>query len=402
MADRVIRHCRVGVIAVIFWAAPMSLSAAPEPSPLERGQEVARAVATVTGTAISPLLGVSALGAYTYWKTPPDRRAALPFYCAPPFWITLAILLALVMLKDTVGGAVPFLKKPLDAIEILIVNKAAFLFAVIPVVWHQSAAISAATAPASTPLAQAFPTVNAASAWTALTAGAVPIVLGAVAFVVWLTGHAIDVLALLSPIPWLDAVFKAFRGAVMLTVGVLAAVSPRAAFGLSIAIIAICLVCFSWAFRLAVFGAVFAWDILCSHLLGQRHDPSLDKEVLGFTAYAIGGLRKRSFGALRRAGDGTLEFVHRPAGIGFCGAVRIQNPEKYEVSRGLFFPCVLAPSKTGRDYRFQFRLLPRYTGFEGEIREVLGLSRVRDMRVPSEIHSAWQWLRGFAANSKAS
>ena len=117
MAGRVTRHCRIGLLVAIVCVAPIQLAAAPEPSPLERGRDVARAVATVTGTAVSPLLGVCALGAYTYWKTPPERRAALPFYCAPPFWISLVILLALVMLKDTVGAAAPFLKKPPDAIE---------------------------------------------------------------------------------------------------------------------------------------------------------------------------------------------------------------------------------------------------------------------------------------------
>jgi hypothetical protein len=402
MAGRVMRHCRIGMLVAFCCAAPIQLSAAPEPPPLERGREVARAVATVTGTAVSPLLGVCALGAYSYWKTPAERRASLPFYCAPPFWISLLVLLTLVMLKDTVGAAVPFLKKPLDAIEILVVDKAAFLFAVLPVVWREAAAISAATAPAGGPLAGALPAVNAASTWTAVTTGTVPFLLAAVAFIVWLTCHALDVFALLSPIPWLDAIFKVCRAGILLTVGALAATNPRVAFGLSVAIIAICLVCFFWALRLAIFGVVFAWDVLCSHLLRQRHDPTLDKEVLGFTAYAVGGLRNRTFGALRRAADGTLEFVHRPAGIGFRSAVRLLSPEKYEVSRGLFFPCVLAPGKTGRDYRFQFRLLPRYTGFEGEVREVLGLSRVRDLRIPAEFHSAWNWLRGTVANSKSS
>ena len=112
-----------------------------------------------------------------------------------------------------------------------------------------------------------------------------------------------------------------------------------------------------------------------SHLFGQRRDPSLDSEVFGFTAYAIGGLRKRSFGALRRAADGTLEFVHRPAGIGFRSTFRLQSPERYEVGKGFIFPCVLAPEKTGKNYRFQFRLLPRYTGFEGEIRDMLRTRR---------------------------
>jgi len=391
-------------------AATDAVAGAPD-SPLERGQRVARAVATVTGTAISPLFGVCVLGAYTYATTPQPNRAALPFYCAPVFWIPLAILVTLVMLKDTVGSAAPLLKKPLDAIEILVVNKAAFLFAVLPVVWHEAAAISNLRPPGGL-LPEGFlafvPTVYAAAPGAATpSGGAIPIALAAitgagVAFAVWLTGHALDILALLSPIPLLDVFFKASRVAIFLTVGVLAVLNSRAALVVSLVIIGICLLCFWWAFRLAVFGAVFAWDILRSCLLGRRRDPSLDGEVLGFTAYPIGGLRKRSFGALRIAADGSLEFTHRPVGIGFRSAVRLQNPDNYEVGKGFIFPCLLAPGKAGKYYRFQFRLLPRYAGYEEEIRDLLRLRGVRDLRVPSEFQSAWNWLHGTVARPRVS
>jgi len=393
-------------------AAPTDPAAgALDNSPLARGQRVARAVATVTGTAISPLFGVCVLGAYTYAVTPQPNRAALPFYCAPVFWIPLAILVILVMLKDTVGSAAPLLKKPLDAIEILVVNKAAFLFAVLPVVWHEAAAISGLRPPGGL-LPEGFmaflPTVHAAAPGASAAGGsAIPIVLtaitgAAVAFAVWLTGHALDVMALLSPIPLLDILFKAFRAAIFLTVGVLALLDSRVALVVSLVVIAACLLCFWWAFRMAVFGAVFAWDILRTYLLGRRRDPLLDGEVLGFTAYSIGGLRKRSFGALRIAADGSLEFTHRPVGIAFRSTVRLQNPDNYEVGKGFIFPCLLAPGKAGKNYRFQFRLLPRYTGYEEEIRDLLRLRGVRDLRVPSEFQIAWNWLRGTVARPSVS
>jgi hypothetical protein len=237
--------------------------------------------------------------------------------------------------------------------------------------------------------------------------GAIPMALAIVtgvvaALAVWLTGHALDILALLSPIPLLDVLFKACRVAVCLAIGLLAVLNSRAALLVSVTVIGICLVCFWWAFRLAVFGSIFAWDILRSCLFGRRRDPSLDGEVLGFTAYAIGGLRKRSFGALRIAGDGSLEFAHRPVGLGFRSVVRLQSPEKYEVGKSFVFPCVLVPGKSGKDYRFQFRLLPRYAGYEEEVRNVLKLGGVRDLRVPSEFQTAWNWLHGTVAGAKAS
>jgi hypothetical protein len=386
----------IGIWAVlaVSWVAPSELAAAPAllalPSPLERGQEVAKAVATVTGTAISPLFGVCILGAFTYVKTSPEMRAALPFYCAPAFWIPLAVLVAMVFFKDTLGAFLPLLKKPLDAIEILVINKAALVFAVLPVVWHEAAAVSGPPG--------AHGILSAAA--SGIPMGPAVIVGAVIAVSVWLTGHALDILALLSPIPLLDACLKATRAAMFLALGVLAALDTRAALLVSLGIIAICFLCFWWAYQLALFGSVFAWDILRARLLGRRRNPALDGEVLGFTAYAIGGLRKRSFGALRIAGDGSLEFVHRPAGIGFRSAIRLQRPDVYEVGRGFFFPCVLAPETGGNAYRFQFRLLPRYTGFEEQISDVLRLGGVRDLRIPAELRSAWNWMHGTIARSR--
>jgi hypothetical protein len=210
----------------------------------------------------------------------------------------------------------------------------------------------------------------------------------------------VDVLALLSPIPLLDALFKAIRAVIFLLLGGLALIDSKVALVISVVITAICLLCVAWALRVAVFGAVFAWDTLRSIFLGYRSNPITDREVLGFTANRIGGLRKRCFGALRIAPDGSLEFVRKPLGFGFRKTVRLR-PERYEVGRGFLFPCVLAPDFGGREYQFQFRLLPRYLGYEEEVRETLHLGRVRDLRVPSEFKAAWNWLHDTIQGEKA-
>ena len=101
MANRVTSLIRIWTLLAMSFAASPSLSAAPVASPaggpdntpLERGQQIERAIATVTGTAISPLFGVCVLGAYTYVKTPPARtRRRFPFTALQssgypwPFW----------------------------------------------------------------------------------------------------------------------------------------------------------------------------------------------------------------------------------------------------------------------------------------------------------------------------
>src|SRR5487761_1924973 len=94
-------------------AAPADGSASSAPPPI--GQQVAQTVSLITGVAISPLLGMSAVGAWTYLKAPPERRPHLPWFANPWFWMPALLLVALCFAKDTVGTAAPsILKKPFD------------------------------------------------------------------------------------------------------------------------------------------------------------------------------------------------------------------------------------------------------------------------------------------------
>jgi hypothetical protein len=104
---------------------------------LNQGNEIATAVSTVTSTAISPLFGVCLLGIYQYAHTPKDKRNTLPFYSKPGFWIAIGILLLLVLLKDTIGAAAPLLKKPLDALGVLVLHKASLILIAFPVMLHE-------------------------------------------------------------------------------------------------------------------------------------------------------------------------------------------------------------------------------------------------------------------------
>ena len=93
------------------------------------GVALTQGITEITGVAISPLLGVSSVGAWRYWKTPAAGRASLPWYAQPWAWGTGLALLVLCFLKDSLGTAVPgVLKKPFDMVE-LFENKASALVA---------------------------------------------------------------------------------------------------------------------------------------------------------------------------------------------------------------------------------------------------------------------------------
>src|SRR5688572_24744065 len=66
--------------------AAASHGAVSERGHFSAGEEIARTVTLTTGVPISPMLGVSALGAWRWWQTPEVARAALPWYARPWFW----------------------------------------------------------------------------------------------------------------------------------------------------------------------------------------------------------------------------------------------------------------------------------------------------------------------------
>src|ERR1017187_6394421 len=129
------------LIAVVLLAAGQTAEPDETTQTLKSGETVTKALTTVTSTAISPLLGVSILGAWQYYKTPGPQRAQLPFFQRPYFWAPIMLLLVLILIKDTFGGFAPLIKKPLDAIEVLLVNHASLILIVFPVVMNQVARV---------------------------------------------------------------------------------------------------------------------------------------------------------------------------------------------------------------------------------------------------------------------
>jgi len=335
---------------------------------LNRGQEISTAIAAVTSTAISPLLGVCLLGIYDFARTPPEARASLPFYSRPHFWIPIGILLLLIFFKDSIGGSVPLLKKPLDAIEVLVINKAALVLIAFPAMFHQVSKLTGMRD--ITELIQ--PVAYAASPDLLERAGhwgTAAVVLAAGTFItllVWIVGHAADVLALLSPVPFVDLFVKASRAVVMLTVAGCAVLSPMLGLIASCIVIGVCALLFWLAVRVLILGWVFGLD-----LLFWRREVPVNGAVQAFTAGKIQGMPRLTLGKLTRDPNGILEFRYRR--FGFMQRVRLEDASAYEGGRGILFPCVLLKDAA------QFRLLPRYRGSEDGVKDVLGMGGVRDL-----------------------
>jgi hypothetical protein len=394
------------LVVALSWRPLLAQSLTSEQSgdssgSLKWGQQISSAVATVSGVSISPLVGVCVLGIWEHYRTPTVQRQKLPLYTRPVFWIPIGILLVLILIKDTVGGLAPLIKKPLDAAEVLLLNKASLILVAFPVLFRQVARLMGAQSLsdalawlpgnvvyAAGPQGTVLHTAGHVALATALlVAGSVTVV------VVWMLGHAFDVLALLSPFPFLDLLLKGFRNAIFVVLAVAAVMNWKLGLAFSLALILISFALAGWAYRLLVFGFRFSWDMLRVLLMGWRRKPSADKPILAFAA-RLAGVPRRTFGKLSRDSEGTLVFRCRRFGVGLGHELRLGNAAEYEVGKGLLYPSVVSPNADHTKYKVVFRLLPGYMGTEGTVQTCLGLAGVRDIRWSRGLLSFWQWLAG--------
>jgi hypothetical protein len=374
------------ILLVTVTDARAASAPAPGAAAVTPGVAAAQALSTITGVAISPLLGVSGVGAWTYFKTPPAKRANLPWYAQPWFWLPALLLVAAVAAKDVLGAAVPpGLKKPFDVAE-LFENKISALVAagafipLIATIFSQAASSSAGPGAglfAGTSLA-AF---DASTLYTILL---LPFAFAAF-IIVWLVSHVINVLILISPWGGVDAALKGFRTFLLGTVAVTGFFSPKVGAIWALIIILLCLPLAGWAFRLTTFGAIFGWDFFT---LGRKRCQPSAAGNLAFTARRVDKAPIRSCGKLRLA-NGKLEFTYRPWLV--LAPRTIELPAgAYAVGRGLFYPNFL--SVQDDQARTLLNFPPRYRTHEQELGRLYG-APVQDVGLLKGFKAAWRWLK---------
>jgi hypothetical protein len=178
--------------------------------------------------------------------------------------------------------------------------------------------------------------------------------------------HTADVVALLSPVPFLDLLVKASRAAVLIAVAGCALLNPMLGLIASCFVFGICALLFWLALRVLILGTVIAWDVL----FAETEIPSND--VQAFTVGRIRNLPRITIGKLSRDASGVLEFRYRTLGLGPIHRIRLNEASACEVGIGLLYPCVMSNNT------LQVRLLPRYRGAEEAVRAALGMARVTE------------------------
>lgn len=357
------------------------------------GLELAALATQVTGIAISPLLGVSAVGAYQWVQaSTPEEKAALPWFANPGFWALGLLAVGVVAAKDAAGAALPpGWKKPLDILE-TIENKASGLVAagaVIPsLVTFGSKLIMDSSGVGSTVelhvtgLAM-LPVATFDTSWL-LSILMVPLSV-AVFAVVWLTSHAINVLILISPWGAIDATLKAVRTSILGLVTATAWIDPVVGATLSIVIIVIAYFTAGWAFRLMTFGSVFCWDFFT--MRRKRFKLLADGNKL-FTGSEFEGVPPRTYGRLQQAADGALTLKFRPWLVLPEREVPVPR-EGLVVGCGVFYSEVLGHDAKTDKNRTLLLLPPRYLGHEELFARTYHVTGTCEIG----LRKAWSWLK---------
>ncbi len=387
-------------IAVALFVAHAAASPAPareksvsketKPPP---GVEAAQALSTITGVAISPLLGVSAVGAWKYYHTAAERRDKLPWFAQPWFWSAGLLLVSVVALKDAFGTTVPVvLKKPLDVAE-AIENKISGLVAAgafVPLI----AAIFESVKTDASLSSLGFATVDFSPVLNALM---IPIALAAFG-VVWLVSHAIHMLILISPFATVDAALKACRAFLLSTVAITSFVNPYVGAAWALVIILICWFLSGWAFRLMICGSMFIWDYATFRRTRFTPDTTANKMFLARKTQKV---PIRTYGRLARGAQGQLAFTYRPWLV--LPARTLTLPDaNYAVGRGLIQSEIVRVE--GDDTAAVFTLPPRYRSHEAELAKICGFGAVVDIGLLKGLKAIARFFRelfGFAPKPSA-
>jgi len=370
------------ILCAALCAAPAadSSTASARKSGKTPGVELAQALSTITGVAISPLLGVSAIGAWRYFHTPASQRANVSWYAQPWFWGTGFFIVLLAFVKDAFGAVLPpGWKRPFDIAE-LIENKLSALVAAgafVPI-------FASILEPAST-------SWLAGTGFAAIDANSIASFLmlpfaAAVFVVVFLASHAINILIILSPWGAIDAALKAARTFLLSLLTVVSLINPWVGALFSIGIIILAWFIAGWSFRLSVFGTIFSWDLLT--LRRARCEPK-GTEHRAFTAARIERTPVRSCGRLIKTASGEFQFAYRPWLIFPRKVLKLPNTN-LAIGNGFLFPVLLREADGKETALINFP--PRYCGHEAELAREYAVP-VRDIGAYKGMKAAWRWIK---------
>ena len=345
------------------------------------GVELAQTISLITGVAISPLMGVGAVGAWKYYAAKTvQERAALPWFAQPWFWVPALLIVAVCFLKDTVGIAVPqVLKKPFDAAEVLehkvsgLIATGAFVPVIVPL-------MDKASGHSNEFASLGFlASIDPSSLANVVLIPAMMVVF----FVVCIASSAINILILLSPFRIVDFGLKSFRLFLLSVVTLSAFANPWLGAFFALVIVVFAFLIAGWSFRLSHFGLVFIWDFLSGRSKRFTPDPAANHV---FLSRSINKVPARSFGTLTRDETGTLVMAYHPWLV-LPRRTLVFPPGPYVAAKGLFYSEI--SRLDGGGLKSAILLPPRYRSHEEQLVSIYALAGVRE----AGLRAAFFWFR---------
>ncbi len=345
------------------------------------GAQFAETISTITGVAISPLLGTGAYGAVKYFRTPSEKRSNLPWFAQMWFWLPALLLCGVVAAKDIIGTAAPtVLKKPFDIAE-AIENKISGLVAAGLFVPFVVMALNDPGSKAASLSALGFAAIDLSWLYNILMVPVAMIIFA----IVWLVGNAINVLIVISPFTTVDTALKSARLALLATVPTTSWINPWFGAFWALIIIVVCWFIAGWSLRLTHFGTVCLWDYVTFRRKRFRPDAQVNKM---FLARKLNKVPVRTYGRLIKNEQGKLVLEYRPWLV--LPQRKLELPDgKYEAGCGVFYSEMLLVQ--GEETRTILLLPPRYRGHETELVKIYGLAGTREVG----LRAMWSWLKGM-------
>jgi hypothetical protein len=355
------------------------------------GVGIAEGISEITGVAVSPLLGVSVIGAWTWWKTNAQLRDKLPWYCQPLVWGIGLGLIGLCLMKDILGAMVPAIaKKPLDWIE-LFEDKASALVAstaFVPLVAIAMSQVDRIQREASSGVAM-LPLASIADSAVHTPWITVPVAVAAF-LVVWLSSHAINVLIAFSPFGLVDTGLKLAKLAILTVVVGSAAIHPWVGAAVALVLIVIGVLMAGWSLRLMIFGMLMGRDLI----LDTRADKTeAQSGAKAFLARRTAGVPVRTRGVVVLDELGHPRFEWRTWFLGPKRSLPLEE-SSLVMCKGIVNPSIAQRLEANSRPRSLLVLRPRYRGIEEALAAHLGCREVIDNALVRGFRAAKQWFAG--------